>query len=130
MIATKVVGALLETEIGQEEADLACRRGDRLLFARLSFALEGGQALQLAGSNGIGKSSLIRILAGLLAAAALPIAVTSADCVPILAARVDGGAVAALHAGRFAAAGLLQAQTYAAATSPAAPATRRSRRRG
>ncbi len=47
-------------------ADLACRRGDRLLFARLSFALESGTALQLAGSNGIGKSSLIRILAGLL----------------------------------------------------------------
>ncbi len=48
--------------------DLACRRGDRLLFARLSFALEGGEALQLAGANGIGKSSLIRILAGLLPA--------------------------------------------------------------
>lgn len=48
--------------------DLACRRGDRLLFARLSFELEPGQALQLAGSNGIGKSSLIRILAGLLPA--------------------------------------------------------------
>ena len=48
--------------------DLACRRGDRLLFAGLSFALEGGQALQLVGSNGIGKSSLIRILAGLLPA--------------------------------------------------------------
>ncbi|HEX4848295.1 MAG TPA: heme ABC exporter ATP-binding protein CcmA [Novosphingobium sp.] len=48
--------------------DLACRRGDRLLFARLTFALEGGQALQLVGSNGIGKSSLIRILAGLLPA--------------------------------------------------------------
>jgi len=45
--------------------DLACRRGDRLLLARLSFALAPGQALQLAGSNGIGKSSLIRILAGL-----------------------------------------------------------------
>jgi heme exporter protein A len=48
--------------------DLACRRGDRLLFARLSFALESGQAVQLVGSNGIGKSSLIRILAGLLPA--------------------------------------------------------------
>lgn len=45
--------------------DLACRRGDRLLFRGLSFALESGGALQLAGSNGIGKSSLIRILAGL-----------------------------------------------------------------
>ncbi|MFM5924312.1 MAG: heme ABC exporter ATP-binding protein CcmA [Novosphingobium sp.] len=46
--------------------DLACRRGDRLLFARLAFRLEPGGALQLAGANGIGKSSLIRILAGLL----------------------------------------------------------------
>jgi heme exporter protein A len=46
--------------------DLACRRGDRLLFAKLSFALEGGTALQLTGSNGIGKSSLIRMLTGLL----------------------------------------------------------------
>ena len=46
--------------------DLACRRGERLLFAGLSFALESGAALQLSGSNGIGKSSLIRILAGLL----------------------------------------------------------------
>lgn len=46
--------------------DLACRRGDRLLFANLSFDLKGGSALQLTGSNGIGKSSLIRILAGLL----------------------------------------------------------------
>lgn len=49
-------------------SELACRRGDRLLFAGLSFALEAGGALQLAGSNGIGKSSLIRILAGLLPA--------------------------------------------------------------
>jgi len=47
---------------------LACRRGDRLLFAGLSFALDSGQALQLVGSNGIGKSSLIRILAGLMPA--------------------------------------------------------------
>lgn len=48
--------------------DVACRRGDRLLFAGLSFALEAGQALQLTGANGTGKSSLMRILAGLLPA--------------------------------------------------------------
>lgn len=47
-------------------ADLACRRGDRVLFAGVHFALEPGDALHLAGPNGIGKSSLIRILAGLL----------------------------------------------------------------
>ena len=46
--------------------DLACRRGERLLFRGLSFALEAGEALQVAGPNGTGKSSLLRILAGLL----------------------------------------------------------------
>lgn len=46
--------------------DLACRRGDRVLFRGLSFAVEAGGALHLAGPNGVGKSSLIRILAGLL----------------------------------------------------------------
>jgi heme exporter protein A len=46
--------------------DLACRRGDRLLFSGLGFALAPGDALQIAGPNGTGKSSLLRILAGLL----------------------------------------------------------------
>lgn len=45
---------------------LACRRGDRVLFTGLSFDLAPGEALHVAGENGIGKSSLIRILAGLL----------------------------------------------------------------
>lgn len=45
--------------------DLACRRGDRLLFRNLSLTLNAGQALQVAGSNGIGKSSLLRIVADL-----------------------------------------------------------------
>ncbi len=46
--------------------DLACRRGERVLFTRLSLELGGGEALQVAGANGLGKSSLIRLLAGLL----------------------------------------------------------------
>lgn len=46
--------------------DIACRRGDRILFRGLSLAVEAGQIVHLAGPNGIGKSSLIRILAGLL----------------------------------------------------------------
>ena len=46
--------------------DLACRRGERLLFRGLSFELGAGEALQVAGPNGTGKSSLLRILAGLL----------------------------------------------------------------
>jgi heme exporter protein A len=46
--------------------NLACRRGDRMLFHGLSLALAQGEALQVLGANGIGKSSLLRILAGLL----------------------------------------------------------------
>lgn len=47
-------------------SDLACRRGDRLLFRGLSFDLHAGEALQIVGANGTGKSSLLRLLAGLL----------------------------------------------------------------
>lgn len=46
--------------------DLACRRGERLLFRGLSLKLGRGEALHVTGANGVGKSSLIRILAGLL----------------------------------------------------------------
>ncbi|WP_305098206.1 heme ABC exporter ATP-binding protein CcmA [Croceibacterium aestuarii] len=47
-------------------SDLACRRGDRVLFRGLSFQLAPGGALQVRGANGTGKSSLLRIVAGLL----------------------------------------------------------------
>ncbi|KPF61938.1 heme ABC exporter ATP-binding protein CcmA [Porphyrobacter sp. AAP60] len=45
--------------------NLACRRGDRLLFRRLSFALEAGAACHVTGANGAGKTTLIRAVAGL-----------------------------------------------------------------
>jgi len=45
---------------------LACRRGERLLFAGLDFTLAPGEALFLRGPNGVGKSSLLRIAALLL----------------------------------------------------------------
>ena len=50
--------------------DLACRRGGRLLFEGLNFRVAPGGAVQLEGANGTGKSSLLRLLAGLLAPAA------------------------------------------------------------
>lgn len=46
--------------------DLACRRGERVLFSGLSFAVAPGEALHVTGANGTGKSSLLRILAALL----------------------------------------------------------------
>jgi len=49
-----------------EARDLACFRGERVVFAGLSFTLEAGGALLLTGANGAGKSSLLRLLAGLL----------------------------------------------------------------
>ena len=45
--------------------DIACRRGDRLLFSGLSLNCASGDAVHVTGANGIGKSSLMRILAGL-----------------------------------------------------------------
>ncbi len=41
-------------------------RGDRRLFRDVSFALSSGTLLQLTGANGSGKTSLLRILCGLL----------------------------------------------------------------
>jgi heme exporter protein A len=45
---------------------LACVRGDRLLFKQLGFSLHPGELLSVAGDNGSGKTSLLRILAGLM----------------------------------------------------------------
>jgi heme exporter protein A len=50
--------------------NLACRRGERLVFSGLSFRLSRGGALLLTGSNGSGKTSLLRLIAGLAAPAA------------------------------------------------------------
>jgi len=52
-------------ESGLSAWELYCRRGERLLFQGIDLKLDGGEALYLVGPNGIGKSSLIRILAGL-----------------------------------------------------------------
>ena len=49
------------------EADnLECVRGERRLFAGLGFRLEAGELLNLQGRNGAGKTSLLRMLIGLL----------------------------------------------------------------
>lgn len=45
--------------------NLECIRGDRLLFSGLDLRLGSGEILFIEGANGAGKTSLLRILAGL-----------------------------------------------------------------
>lgn len=45
---------------------LACTRGSRLLFSGLSTSVKPGQLLRVQGANGAGKTSLLRMLCGLL----------------------------------------------------------------
>ena len=51
---------------GLQLDDLACTRGNRLLFSGLSVSVNPGQLLRVHGANGAGKTSLLRILCGLL----------------------------------------------------------------
>jgi len=45
--------------------DLACARGERLLFKEMNFSLQEGELLLVQGGNGQGKTSLLRLLTGL-----------------------------------------------------------------
>ena len=49
--------------------NLQCVRGSRTLFSGLGFGLQAGELLRVAGANGSGKTSLLRIVCGLLAPA-------------------------------------------------------------
>ena len=66
-------------------------RGGRTLFERLSFAIEGGGAALVSGPNGVGKSSLIRVAAGLLQPAAGDVTGSPVRALMAEAAALDPG---------------------------------------
>lgn len=71
-----------------QATDLVCERGERVLFRGLTLTLEPGELLRVAGGNGSGKTSLLRILCGLLAPAQGEVRWNGA---PIRALREDYG---------------------------------------
>jgi heme exporter protein A len=62
-----------------EASDLTCVRGGREVFAGLRFSVTAGEALLVTGRNGSGKSSLLRVIAGLVRAAAGRLTLTGGD---------------------------------------------------
>jgi heme exporter protein A len=59
--------------------NLTCVRGGREVFAGLNFGVSAGEALVVTGRNGAGKSSLLRMIAGLVAVAAGALTLTGGD---------------------------------------------------
>jgi len=49
-----------------EVSNLECVRGDRRLFAGMSFSVKPGELLHVQGANGSGKTSLLRMVCGLV----------------------------------------------------------------
>ncbi len=61
---------------------LACERGENTIFQGVDFSLAPGELLLLSGANGSGKSSFLRLIAGLLRPAAGTLSIDSVGIAP------------------------------------------------
>lgn len=66
---------------GIEIRDLTLRFGSRTIFERLNFSIEGGTFVAMLGASGAGKTSLLKIIAGLAKASSGT--VTANDGLPV-----------------------------------------------
>ncbi len=55
---------MTEYNASLELENIALQRGDRLLVRNLSFVVNSGEAIELRGANGTGKTTLLRAIAG------------------------------------------------------------------
>ena len=67
MAGDQAADAKTPTDAVLSVRQLECRRGDRVLFAPISFAVRAGAIVWIRGANGQGKTTLLRTLAGLSA---------------------------------------------------------------
>ena len=66
---------------GIEVRDLTLRFGSRTIFEKLNFRIEGGTFVGMLGASGAGKTSLLKIIAGLMTATSG--SVTASDGLPV-----------------------------------------------
>ena len=62
---------------------LAALRGERIVFRNLAFSVGPGEALVLNGPNGCGKTTLLRVIAGLLGVIAGRLVLAADDGKPL-----------------------------------------------
>jgi heme exporter protein A len=73
------VSDLIDLKHMLEAINLGCERGERRLFSDINFSLAPNSWLQVTGPNGSGKTSLLRMVCGLLSPAAGEIRWQGAD---------------------------------------------------
>jgi heme exporter protein A len=54
-----------KSELALQARELSCVRGERQLFSSLNLRVVSGNCLHIRGENGVGKTSLLRLLTGL-----------------------------------------------------------------